>query len=151
MLPSKPKLISQEIISFENLNNLTGFQADLYRNKKYAVVNYDAIPDLYFDFWKLFSDHIKGWDEKFNCIHFTSLYIELAQLKFASKSVSYYSKADALAMGEFWYHPDGFKNGVDHSIVIIYTTKGIVFIEPQSGKEVNLTKTELMSVKRLVW
>lgn len=144
-------IVYGNILTYEELENLTGLKATRYRNKTYVAVNSDMLYYIYYDFWKIMHDYISGWESKFNCVHITSLYVELAQLKFASKNFSYASKAEALAIGEIWYHPDKFKEGLDHAIVAVYTNKGLLFIEPQTGNEMKLSDTEMKSIKYLSW
>ena len=149
---NRPKSMTYgNILTCQELEDITGLNANRYRNKTYAIVDTSALYYIYSDFWKIMHDYINGWEPKFNCIHITSLYVEAAQLKFASKNFSYTSKAEALAIGEVWYHPDKFNEGMDHAIVIVYTNKGLLFIEPQTGNEIKLSDTEMKSIKYLSW
>lgn len=135
-----------QIISKIDLCNLFGASYTILRNvyagdSHYAVVNSKYLPEFYDEFRKeLFDKGVVKWDERFDCNHFASYYISLAQVKFYAKSWNSNTKAQTLAMGIYWYTKDN--NQGNHAIVVILTENGLVYLEPQTGKMVKLTESE---------
>jgi len=109
----------------------------------YAEVNSKWLPRFYDCFRaELFGNGISKWDARFTCRHFATYYAALAQARFYLETFHNFEKANALALGTFWYvHPDGS----GHAIIIALTERGRVFIEPQTGREVRLTPAEQRS------
>lgn len=102
----------------------------------YAQVN-SAWLKWYYDQFRaeIFRQGVTKFDDRFDCNHFASYYVALAQTKFYLANFHSWTKAQSLAVGSYWYV--GPKGG--HAIVFALTERGIVFIEPQTGKEVTLT------------
>lgn len=90
---------------------------------------------------ELFRQGVVKYDSRFDCNHFAAYYASLAQTKFYLNNFQSWTKAQSLAVGQFWY----FRNGSGHAIVIALTERGVVFVEPQTGLEVVLTPTERQS------
>lgn len=125
---------------------LPGFAGDSF----YAQVQSDSLPILYANFRRVLSDQgLVKWDERFDCNHFASLYISLAHSKYAVAAWHSYSKAQALALAEVWYIQE--RSGGGHAIVAAQTERGLIFIEPQTGKEVILTPAERQSIFLVKW
>lgn len=117
----------------------------------YAVVRYDALPALYDDFRSTLSNlGLVKWDEKFDCNRFSTLYIGVAQARYAVAAWHSRTPARALALAEVWYHVGGDPKNA-HSIVQAYTDRGPVYVEPQSGRVVALTPAEEASVFLRKW
>jgi hypothetical protein len=70
---------------------------------------------------------------EYDCDDFARLYCSLAQV---------YSRNN-IAIGEFWYKPTNSKQV--HAVVIAYSEKGLHFIEPQNGWEIELSEEEVYS------
>ena len=122
---------------------ITGLtQNAYYGDTAYAVVRADAIPGLYEHFRSvLSSEGFVKWDSKVDCNHFASLFVALSQLKFARAAFHSETKAQTLAMAEYWYLlPDGS----GHAVVKIDTDQGIKYLEPQTGKFVNVSGYKLL-------
>lgn len=125
---------------------LGGFKGDL----TYSVINPSALPRLYEDFRSvLFKQGLVKWDSRFDCNHFSSLYISLSQATYAVDNWLSTSPAQTLALAEVWYRPAGGPNG--HAIVAAVTPSGLIFIEPQTGQQVTLTSTERSSIYLVKW
>ena len=126
----------------------TGFQINglvdraYYGDRAYAVVRVEAIPGLYEHFRSvLSSEGFIRWDSKVDCNHFATLFVALSQLKFARAAFHSETKAQTLAMAEYWYLlPDGSA----HALVKIDTDQGIKYLEPQTGKFVNVSGYKLL-------
>ena len=81
------------------------------------------------------------WDARFDCSHFASYYVALAQTKFYLAQFQSRTAAQSLAVGTIWYQsPRG-----PHAIVVALTERGAVYIEPQTGAELTLTPAERAS------
>jgi hypothetical protein len=91
---------------------------------------------------EIFRLNVTKWDARFDCNHFATFYVALAQLKFYVEQFNTFIKADSLAVGELWYRP---ASGGAHAIVFALTERGLVLIEPQTRKEVVLTPDEWAS------
>jgi hypothetical protein len=110
----------------------------------YSVVNSAWLKGYYERFRDdLFAKDVVGWQERFDCNKFAAAYASGAQLEFYRDKWGTWAPGTALAIGEFWYTPAGGTTG--HAIVTALTERGRIFIEPQSGREVTLTKAEIDS------
>jgi hypothetical protein len=92
-----------------------------------------------------------GWRQGFNCTAFTDLFLGNAAAELMVDQWHEQEQADRPAIVAVWYTPDNAK--VDprtrrrpaHSVVLILTDSGAVFVDPQSG-EIQLTPAELRTV-----
>lgn len=110
----------------------------------YAVVSSAWLSGYYERFRAdLFAKDVVGWEGRFDCNKFAAAYAAGAQLEFYRDTWGTRAPGQALAVGEVWYEAAG--RG-PHAIVAAITERGVVFIEPQSGKEVRLTPGELASI-----
>ena len=126
------------------------FISDKYASASYEVVDYDWLVKSYHDiFWaKIFDESITKWDNRANCTIFTEEYVGILQKMYFRDHFHSFSKTERLAIGEFWYIPNPTAPLSGHSVVIAYTNKGVVFIEPQSREKiqlVNLTEADIAS------
>lgn len=143
--PEKTITTGRVLPRAEVISVLTGFTGDT----AYAEVRSAALPDLYANFRAVLSDQgLVKWDARFDCNHFASLYIALAHSKYAVAAWHSYSEAQALALAEVWYARD---SGGAHAIVAAMTEQGLVFIEPQTGKPINLSDRERRSFILVKW
>lgn len=114
-------------------------------DQHYAIVDSKCLGMLYDEFRaEIFKKGVVKWDERFDCNHFASYYVSLAQTKFYLANWGSATKANTLAIGTYWYVVGG-KGSSTHAIVVIYTERGLIFIEPQTGKEVQLSESEKLS------
>jgi len=92
-----------------------------------------------------------GWRQGFNCTAFTDLFLGNAAAELMVDQWHDRVQADRPAIVAVWYTPDNAK--VDartrrrpaHSVVLILTDTGAVFVDPQRG-EINLSPSELRTV-----
>jgi len=87
---------------------------------------------------------IVKWDDRFDCRRFAGMFIELAQAEFYVKMFHAQTPANSLALGQVWYRPE--KSPTGHAIVVAFTERGRVFLDPQSGREVALSEQERNSI-----
>jgi hypothetical protein len=133
-----------KIITEADFSARLGFPLIL-KDTIYAEVSSTWLANYYDDFRKtLFREGVVRWEETFDCDDFASFYVSLAAVRFFNATWSSPLKAEALAIGEYWYRPDGAK-GAGHAIVTALTERGQIYIEPQSGKEVYPTESEKLS------
>lgn len=124
---------------------LAGFRGDT----AYAKVNAEALPALYANFVSVLSAQgLVKWDGRYDCNHSASLYIALAQAKFAVAAWHSSTPAQTLALAEYWYRLD---RGGGHAIVAADTDRGLLFIEPQTGQIVTLSQVERNSAYLIKW
>lgn len=92
-----------------------------------------------------------GWRQGFNCTAFTDLFLGNAAAELMVDQWHERVQADRPAIVAVWYTPDNSpfdpktRRRAAHSVVLILTDVGAVFVDPQSG-EITLTATELGTV-----
>lgn len=108
----------------------------------YAEVRSAWLREYYSEFRaEVFRQGVTKWDERFDCNHFATYYVALAQTKFYLAAFHSPTPAQSLAVGTFWYQsPRG-----PHAIVVALTERGAVYIEPQTGAELQLTPEQRAS------
>lgn len=119
----------------------------------YAVVDSSALPAMFDDLQAaVFRQGLAGkWDSRFDCNRFASLYIGLAHAKYAAKAWNQPTGPQALALAEIWYRPDHAPQFIGHAIVAALTERGLLFIEPQTGREIPLSPRERASISLCKW
>lgn len=119
----------------------------------YAVVDSSALPQMFEDLQNaVFKQGLAGqWDSRFDCNRFASLYIGLAHAKYAVKAWHHPTGPQALALAEIWYRPDNAPQFIGHAIVAALTERGLIFIEPQHGREISLTPQERAHIYFVKW
>jgi hypothetical protein len=103
----------------------------------YARPTTDYLLGKFYEFYRAWmSEHSLGvWTAKYDCDNFASTFYTFAQIcHFKSKRPE-----QGIAVGELYYFIDG---GGGHVVNMAITEKGLIIIEPQTGKEVELTETE---------
>lgn len=118
---------------------------------QYAVVQSSALPLIYADFRSTLNGlGLVKWDGRFDCNRFATLYIGVAQAKYAVAAWHSSTPAQALALAEVWYLVGG-DPAKAHAIVLAHTERGPVFIEPQTGQELALSPVEERSIMLAKW
>jgi hypothetical protein len=142
--PRTPALITGRVLTAQQVGDFVGFPVIL-KDATYAEVSSAWLRSFYDDFRAvLFREGVTKWEETFDCDDFAAFYVSLAAVRFFNATWSSPIKAEALAIGEYWYRPEGGK-GAGHTIVTALTERGQIYIEPQSGKEVYPTAAEKLS------
>jgi hypothetical protein len=85
---------------------------------------------------------VSEWNKKFDCDDFAAFFRILAQICHKKSKGS----TDGLAVGEIHYDQE---NTGPHAINVVLTEKGPIFIEPQTGEQLILTKNEQNSIYRV--
>ncbi len=83
------------------------------------------------------------WDRKFTCTAFVSRFASSVQLEYFARTFYRAHSPDGIAIGEFWYRPIGSKLG--HALVAAFTEKGLLYLDPQNGHFVVLTRQEIQT------
>ncbi len=110
----------------------------------YAEVNSAWLTEWYRLFRaQLFKMGIVHWNARFDCNRFADFYSNLAQAFFSMEMYHSRTPAQALALGPFWYVRDDGKGS--HAVIQALTERGRVFIDPQTGKELDLSPGERRS------
>lgn len=113
-------------------------------DESYAEVNSQWLPKFYPHFRaELFRLGIVRWDGNFDCNRFADLYTGVAQIVYFREAFHSSMGAQALALGPFWYRRDDGRG--THAIVQVLTEQGLIFIDPQTGIQIELTPTERAS------
>jgi len=142
---SEPQIYGGESLDQVQLNvmfvNQFGFVPNM-PYKEYQVVNYDSLQFFYNKYkGELSSKGISKWDESFDCNRYSLFYHALAQIVYFQQSGG--SRAPSIAIGELYYFS---KRRTGHAINFAVTERGIVFVEPQTGKIVDLNRAEIDSI-----
>jgi hypothetical protein len=120
-------------------------------DSNYAVVNSQSLQSFYDNLSSILSEQgLVKWDSRFDCNHFSSLYIALAQSKWAVAAWNSNTPAQSLALAEIWYNRGGVKNN-GHAIVLAVTENGPIYIEPQTGQQIILSEVEVNSIYFCRW
>lgn len=94
-------------------------------------------------FWDAFQrdrwEKVGTYTRKNDCDNWARAYAQLAQDCHAATAGN---DADALAVGEFWYVRDA---GGAHAIACAFVESGLVWIEPQTGRDLLLSAAEFQS------
>ncbi len=114
-----------------------------FGDSTYAMVDAAGLAGYYDSFrQRLFDDGIVKWEPNFDCNHFASYYVALANTRYAADHFQTLSSSpQSLAIGTFWYQ----SSKGPHAIVVALTNQGTIFIEPQTGKQLILTQQEKAS------
>ncbi len=113
-------------------------------DRAYAEVNSAWLHEWYDTFRaELFRLGIVKWDGRFDCNRFADVYAGMAQAWFFRETFHSNIQAQALALGPFWYQRADGSGG--HAVIQALTERGRVFIDPQTGGEVELSVHERMS------
>jgi hypothetical protein len=111
----------------------------------YAEVNSEWLKDFYRKYRSELSRlGVVKWSNRYDCRRFAGLFTELAQSQFFSQAFHSDTAAHTLALGPVWYRPENSQVG--HAIIAAMTERGIIYLDPQNGQEVNLTKRERASI-----
>jgi hypothetical protein len=127
---------------------LSGFKGDT----AYATVQSTALPALYENFRDVLGKQgLVKWDARFDCNHVAALYVALAQAKFTVAAWQSDTKAQTLALAEVWYVPATSDGKSGHAVVAALTERGLLFIEPQNGREIQLNAAERRTIYLCKW
>jgi hypothetical protein len=111
----------------------------------YAEVNSEWLKDFYQSYRSELSRMgVVKWDDRYDCRRFAGLFTELAQTRFFKQAFHSGIPANTLALGPVWYRRADGKGG--HAIVVALTERGAIYLDPQNGKEVDLTAAERASI-----
>lgn len=142
--PRTSALTTGRVFTAQQLGDHVGFPVIL-KDTAYAEVSSAWLRGYYDDFRKtLFREGVVRWEETFDCDDFASFFVSLASVRYFTTTWSTSREAQSLALGEYWYRPQGLR-GQAHAIVTAVTERGQIYIEPQSGQEVRLTDDEKLS------
>lgn len=130
---------TQRVLTPAEVRATIGAHATL-GDSSYAQVNSSSLRGFYEAFRAdLFARGVTKWDQRFDCNHFASYFVSLAQVQFYRDNFHGRTQAQTLALGVYWYHQAGTGS---HAIVVALTERGLIFIEPQTGVELSLTEPE---------
>ena len=109
----------------------------------YAEVNAAWLKSYYDSFRSsLFREGVVKWDGRFDCNHFASFYVALAQIKFFNENFHGGTRAQTLAVGECWFMQTPI---TAHAVVMAITDLGPIYIEPQTGQQIALSTAQIAS------
>jgi hypothetical protein len=142
--PRTPALWTGRVLTAQQVGDFVGFPVIL-KDATYAEVSSAWLRSFYDDFRAvLFREGVTKWEETFDCDDFAAFYVSLANVRYFNATWSSSRPAQGLALGEYWFRPDG-KRGEGHAVVTALTERGQIYIEPQSGQELTLSQNEKLS------
>lgn len=111
----------------------------------YAIVRADALPALHENFAAVLSNQgLVQWDSRYDCNHFAALWVSLAQARYAAAAWHSDTKAQTLALAEVWF----YSASGGHAIVAAVTDRGLVYLEPQTGREITLPPVARLALQK---
>lgn len=136
-----------EVIPSSEIRNMLaplGWQGN-YGSQTYAKVDEAWLAGFYDRYRShMFSAYsVVRWDAKADCDFWAQQYAAHAKAEFFNASFHEDTKAEQVAVGEFWYAPNPATPHLGHAINVLVTNRGVVFIEPQTGKRVNITREQI--------
>lgn len=105
----------------------------------YALPKASWLTGTFYDFYRAwrFDHNLNEWSTKNDCDNFASLFFAFAQICHAKGD----RVEEGIAVGQMFYGLNGDRTK-SHSINVAVTDKGVIAIEPQTGKLVQLSKAE---------
>lgn len=145
-------------VSSNSLNEVSILEfpnAQIYTlDNNYITVNLKWLQNEYYKEFKtkLFEDGIAKWDAVFDCDKFARYFTDYLQTKFLKENYhNGQGKPQSVAVGVLCYKVGGIVDR-GHAINIIWTEDGtFMYLEPQTGAEVGLTKVEKNSAFLILW
>ncbi len=127
------------LADIELLLNQEGFRKanKVITDATYARPTSGYMLGKFYEFYRAWlTEHSLGvWKEKYDCDNFASTFYTFAQIcHFKSNRPE-----QGIAVGELYYRQD---TGGGHVINMSVTERGLILIEPQTGKEVEITDNE---------
>jgi hypothetical protein len=118
-------------------------QKTTFGDSAYHLVKKDWIFQSLYPFFRAEMERwgVVQWSKKFDCEDFARTFKVLAQACHLKSR----GQEDGIAIGEIDYTQE---SGEYHCINVAFTDVGVVFMEPQSGKELKLTENEKNSINR---
>lgn len=109
----------------------------------YAIPDIDWLLKDYYKKYKEFmvSNNLYAWKENFDCNRFAAIYMCYLQ---ALHSYETQNEAQSITVGEMWYMSK--TEGGPHAInIAMVNDNKIIYIEPQNGRRLYLSKKEKSS------
>lgn len=111
----------------------------------YAEVNSAWLAWAYDDFRRELSAGpygVTGWDDRSQCTLFASSFEVYCQKRYHAQAFHSRISAPGIAVGTRWYSPT---DDTGHALNIVFTERGVVDFEPQTGRIVTLTPAQRRS------
>lgn len=167
-IPLKEKLDSAEILRIEvfklleteKLENRTFFVANSYAmeaaltrfnrihlsDENYVLPSRKFINDVILvAYTKFITENRINYNERFDCDDFSRTFALFASI---CNNLEGPNGFQGIAVGELWYMREDLIGKTSHAINIIVTSdQEVIFIEPQNGKLIHLSDSEIASTK----
>lgn len=129
---------ASEVRSLLTLNGLTNASIFI-SDATYAKPTTKWLTGKFYEYFLnwLWKNDLNKWQQKFDCDNFSCLYYAFAQACHTQSGRS----EQGILVGEMFF----MQKGGGHAINLAITEKGVIFIEPQTGAEITLTKEEKSS------
>ncbi len=115
-----------------------------FSDKNFNLVKSSWVFDKFYPWFQgeLARYGVSDWSKKFDCDDFAAFFRILCQICHKKSG----GNTDGLAVGEVSYEQGDVS---PHAINVVLTEKGPIFIEPQTGNQLILTKNEQNSIYRV--
>lgn len=144
--PSRELGTAQTVSNAQLRTALAGLPAPILPDVGYAVADSTALAAYYEEFRAdLHRKDVVKWEGRFDCNKFATAYAAGAQMRFYRERFHSWQAGQAVAVGEAWYVP-GWARGQAHAVNVALTERGLVWIEPQTGRQFTPTGAERASV-----
>lgn len=113
----------------------------IFEDETYNLPTFDFVFNKFYPFFQKELNRLKivNWTSKFDCEDFAKMFKVLMQACHQNSS----GNAEGLAVAEIHYRRD---KGDNHAINAVITDKGLIFVEPQTGESLILSKNEEKSI-----
>lgn len=116
-------------------------------DQTFQLITKPELDSLYQEFRdELFRKDLVRWDTRFDCNQFASYFVSLGKIRHYARNWYSRDRAQSVALGFVWYHPDGNAPGTNHAIVCAVSPEGVLYLEPQTGRYLSLSPAEVQSI-----
>lgn len=112
-------------------------------DKTYSIPHSEWLRTTFYDFFHawLQKKELQKWKPNHDCDNFSFLFRTFGQIAHAKSTDPNFS--EGVAIGVIFYKKEG---RFGHAINVAITEKGVIWIEPQNGKFLDLTQEEIQSI-----
>lgn len=139
----EPVMFTGRVLTIADMVGRAG--AGTFGKSEYAEVNRDWVLWAYQDFKAEISAGqygVASWSDRSQCTFFATSFEVYAQKRYFAQAFHSAIPASGVAVGSNWYHP---APGEGHALDIIITQNGTEYFEPQTGRFIILSASQVQS------
>lgn len=141
----EPTMFTGKTHTQQELRAELGFVGN-YGKLSYAQVSEAWLQWAYADFRAELSAGQFGvvkWDDRSQCTLFATAFEVFCQKRYFAQAFHSSIPAPGVAVGTIWFQP---APGQGHAVNVVRTERGVRYLEPQTGRFLELTATQLSSI-----